>query len=280
MRTLICIRQFPHSKDTLRLGSLVAKIEDATIILMTVVDDDTEFPQAEAGLVEARSFLNRPGAAIKVRKGNARTEILKESQENEYDLIVLGAHVVAGFLDTFLGTITGKVADKATTSVMVARDCKPELKRILVSVGGKKLNRKLIETGANLAKAAGAALTALHVTAPVPAMYTGLEGMEETLEEMLQTDTPIAQHLRWIAKYLADRGVESEIEIRHGAIADEIVREAIKGEHDLIVLGASAFEGPLQSLMTEKISPRVVDKAPCSVFVVKDNDVGSKYPEL
>jgi len=280
MRTLICIRQFPHSKDTLRLGSLVAKIEDATIILMTVVDDDTEFPQAEAGLVEARSFLNRPGAAIKVRKGNARTEILKESQENEYDLIVLGAHVVAGFLDTFLGTITGKVADKATTSVMVARDCKPELKRILVSVGGKKLNRKLIETGANLAKAAGAALTALHVTAPVPAMYSGLEGMEETLEEMLQTDTPIARHLRWIAKYLADRGVESEIEIRHGAIADEIVREAIKGEHDLIVLGASAFEGPLQSLMTEKISPRVVDKAPCSVFVVKDNDVGSKYPEL
>jgi nucleotide-binding universal stress UspA family protein len=280
MRTLICIRQFPHSKDTLRLGSLVAEIEDATIILMTVVDDDTEIPQAEAGLVEARSFLDRPGAAIKVRKGNARTEILKESQENEYDLIVLGAHVVVGFLDTFLGTITGKVADKATTSVMVARDCKPELKRILVSVGGKKLNRKLIETGANLAEAAGAALTALHVTAPVPAMYTGLEGMEETLEEMLQTDTPIAQHLRWIAKYLADRGVESEIEIRHGAIADEIVREAIKGEHDLIVLGASAFEGPLQSLMTEKISPRVVDKAPCSVFVVKDNDVGSKYPEL
>lgn len=275
MRTLICIRQFPHSKDTLRLGSLVAKIEDATIVLMTVVDDDTEIPQAEAGLVDARSFLDRPGAALKVRKGNARIEILKESQENEYDLIVLGAHVVAGFLDSFLGTITGKVADKATTSVMVARDCKPELKRILVSVGGKKLNRKLIETGANLAEAAGAALKALHVTAPVPAMYTGLEGMEETLEEMLQTDTPIAQHLRWIAKYLADRGVESEIVVRHGAITDEIVREAIKGEHDLIVLGASAFEGPLQSLMTEKISPRLVDKAPCSVFVVKDSGLGS-----
>ena len=253
MRTLICIRQFPHSKDTLRLGSLVAKIEDATIMLMTVVDDDTSLAGAEIELVSTILFLDRPGAALKVRRGNARTEILKESQENEYDLIVLGAHVVAGFLDTFLGTITGKVADKATTSVMVARDCKPELKRILVSVGGKKLNRRLIETGANLAEAAGAALTALHVTAPVPAMYTGLEGMEETLEEMLQTDTPIAQHLRWIAKYLAGRGVESEIVVRHGAIADEIVREAIKGEHDLIVLGASAFEGPLQSLMTEKI---------------------------
>jgi nucleotide-binding universal stress UspA family protein len=279
MRTLICIRQLPHSKDTLRFGSLVAKLEDATISLMTVVDDDSAIPQAEAGLIEARTLLDRPGASIKVRKGNVRAEILKESQENEYDLIVLGAHVVAGFLDTFLGTVTGKVADKATTSVLVARECKPDLKRILVSVGGQKLNRKLIETGANLAEAAGAALTALHVTAPVPSMYTGLEGMEETLEEMLQTDTPIAQHLRWIAKYLADRGIESEIEIRHGAIADEIVREAIKGKHDLVILGASALEGPLQSLMTEKISPRVVDKAPCSVFVVKDNGVGSYSPE-
>lgn len=275
MRTLICIRQLPHSKDTLRFGSLVAKLEDATISLMTVVDDDSAIPQAEAGLVEARALLDKPEATIKVRKGNVRAEILKESQENEYDLIVLGAHVVAGFLDTFLGTVTGKVADKATTSVLVARESKPELKRILVSVGGQKLNRKLIETGANLAEATGASLTALHVTAPVPAMYTGLEGMEETLEEMLQTDTPIAQHLRWIAKYLADKGIESEIEIRHGAIADELVREAIEGDYDLVVLGASALEGPLQSLMTEKISPRVVDKAPCSVFVVKDNGAGS-----
>lgn len=275
MRTLICIRQLPHSKDTLRFGSLVAKLEEATISLMTVVDDDSAIPQAEAGLVEARALLDKPEATIKVRKGNVRAEILKESQENEYDLIVLGAHVVAGFLDTFLGTVTGKVADKATTSVLVARESKPELKRILVSVGGQKLNRKLIETGANLAEATGASLTALHVTAPVPAMYTGLEGMEETLEEMLQTDTPIAQHLRWIAKYLADKGIESEIEIRHGAIADELVREAIEGDYDLVVLGASALEGPLQSLMTEKISPRVVDKAPCSVFVVKDNGAGS-----
>ena len=57
MRTLICIRQLPHSKDTLRFGSLVAKLEDATISLMTVVDDDSAIPQAEAGLVEARALL-------------------------------------------------------------------------------------------------------------------------------------------------------------------------------------------------------------------------------
>ncbi len=275
MRTLICIRQLPYSKDTIRFGSLVTKPGDDSIILMTVVENDASIPEAERGLVEARVLLDRPGAEIKVRKGRVLDVILKESQENEYDLIVVGAHAVAGFLDALMGTVTDKVADKATRSVLIVRESRPEMKRILISIGGQKLNRKLIETGANLAKAAGAKVTALHVTAPVPAMYTGLDGMEETLEEMLQTDTPIAQHLRWSAQYLAEVGVESEIEIRHGAAVVEILREATKGQYDLVVIGASELEGPLRRLMVDKISPQVVEKAPCSVFVVKDAPAGS-----
>jgi nucleotide-binding universal stress UspA family protein len=167
------------------------------------------------------------------------------------------------------------VADKAASSVLVVRESGSEIGRILIPIGSQKLNRKLLETGANLARAAGATVTALHVTAPVPAMYTGLEGMEETLEEMLQTDTPIAQHLHWCAQYLAEMGVESEIEIRHGTVTDEVLRETLNGEYDLVVLGATEMEGPLKRMMAEKISPQVIEKAPCSVLIVKDTPVGS-----
>ena len=270
MRTLICIRQFPYAHNTIRFGSLFAQQENASITVMTVVDDDESIPSAEEKLEAAREEYNLPDATIKVRKGHVLKEILKESLANSYDRVVVGARAVEGFLDTFLGTVTGKVADQATMSVLVVREGSPKLSRILVSVGGQKLNRNLIEVGARLAEASGANVTALHVTAPVPSMYTGLDGMEETLEEMLQTDTPVAQHLRWSAQYLVDKGIDSEIQIRHGAVVDEILREAIKGDYDLIVLGASALEGPLRSLMVEKITPQVVDKAPCSVFVVKD----------
>lgn len=275
MRTLICVRKLPYSKDTIRFGSLVAKLEAASLVLMTVVEDEDGIPEAEKGLDQARSLLDRPTATTKVRVGHALEEILKESQEYEYDLLVIGAHDVAGFLDKFLGNVTGKVANKARMSVLVVREGRPVLQRILVAIGGQKMNRNLIETGASLAQAAGAKVTVLYVTTPVPSMYTGLDGIEETLEELLQTDTPIAQHLRWSARYLADQGIESEVEIRHGVVADEIIREAMKGHYDLVVIGPAPLEGTLRRLMMDKVTPQVVDRAPCSVLVVRQTPVGS-----
>ncbi|MGB3713850.1 MAG: universal stress protein [Candidatus Promineifilaceae bacterium] len=253
----------------------MAKLEEASVALMTVVEDDDSFPEAEKGLEEARDLLDKPSATIIVRKGHALEEILSESQENEYDLLVIGAHDFAGFLDKFLGTVTGKVANKATMSVLVVRESRPVLQRILITIGGQKMNRKLIETGASLAQAAGAKVTVLYVTAFVPSMYAGLDGIEETLEELLQTDTPIAQHLRWSAQYLADQGIESEIEIRHGVVADEIMREAMKGRYDLVVIGPAPIEGVVRRLLMDKVTPQVVDRAPCSVLVVRQAPVGS-----
>ena len=86
MRTLICIRQLPYSKDTIRFGSLVTKPGDDSIILMTVVENDAAIPEAERGLVEARVLLDRPRAESKVRKGRVLDEILKESQENKKEI--------------------------------------------------------------------------------------------------------------------------------------------------------------------------------------------------
>ena len=160
-------------------------------------------------------------------------------------------------------------------SVLVVRESRPVLQRILIAIGGQKMNRNLIETGASLAQAAGAKVTVLYVTTPVPSMYTGLDGIEETLEELLQTDTPIAQHLRWSAQYLADQGVESEVEIRHGVVADEIMREAMKGHYDLVVIGPAPLEGALRRLLMDKVTPQVVDRAPCSVLVVRQTISGS-----
>ena len=275
MRTLICIRQLPYSQDTIRFGSLIAKLEDGSTTLMTVVDDEIEIPEAEEGLAEARILLERSDATILVRKGHVLDEILNESKENEYDLIVVGARDVAGFLDKFIGTLTRKVTDRATMSVLVVRESRPEIKRILIAMGGQKLNRSLIETGTGLAQASGATVTALFVTEPVPSMYTGLNGIEETLEELLQTDTPVAQHLRWCAQYLAGHDVDSEIEIRHGIAADEIMREAMKGDYDLVVIGAASLEGPIQRLLMDRVTPQVVDRAPCSVLVVRQTPAGS-----
>ncbi|MFN2189108.1 MAG: universal stress protein [Candidatus Promineifilaceae bacterium] len=275
MKTLICIREPNFAQDTIKFGALVAKLENTSIRLLTVVDEQQSVIQAEANLTEVQNMIDVTDIDLKVRKGAVIDEILNESRENGFDLVVVGAHIMAGFLDIFLRSVTEKVANQAAMSVLVVREGRPDLQRILISIGGQKLNRKLVEVGADLAAASGAGVTALHVTAPVPSMYSGLDGMDETLEEMLQTETPIAQHLRWSAQYLAEQGIDSEIKIRHGAATDEIVREAAQGDYDLVILGASDLEGAVRGLMVEKISPQIIDKAPCSVFVVKENGDGA-----
>lgn len=274
MRTLISIRQLPYSEETLRFGSLVAKLEDASITLMKVIDSDASLESAQKDLNKAVSMLEAEPVSTKIRKGQVLAEILKETRENEYDLLVIGSRDVAGLRDTFLRTLTGKLAEQASTSVLVVREHPKDLRKILISIGGQKMNKRVVRTGTSLARAANAAVTVLYVSPPVPSMYTGLEEMEETLEELLQTDTPIAKHLRWSAQYLAESGIESEIQIRRGIVADEIMREAMKGENDLVVIGAGSMEGSLKRLLMDKVTPQVVDRAPCSVLVVRRAKAG------
>jgi nucleotide-binding universal stress UspA family protein len=101
-------------------------------------------------------------------------------------------------------------------------------------------------------------------------MYTGLEAMEETLPELLQTDTPLAEHLRESARLLAEQGVPAEVKLRRGMAHDEIVREAEQGDYDLIVMGPNPMKG-LRRIWTEDVTAQVIELAPCPVLVVRDS---------
>ena len=127
----------------------------------------------------------------------------------------------------------------------------------------------VIETGAWLAGATHARATLLHVASPVPSMYTGLGEIEETLPELLQTRTPVAGHLRHGAEILARHQVSAALKLRYGVVADEILREALEGDYDLIVIGASGTAGRLKGWLLGNVTRQVVERARCSVLVVK-----------
>ena len=113
--------------------------------------------------------------------------------------------------------------------------------------------------------------TLLHVAGAVPSMYTGLDEMEETIEELLVTDTPLAQHLRQCAGYFTEHDIAAEVEIRHGDVVEAILEEAEEGEYDLIVLGESGarkFRGMLMGNVTQQMINRAAS-------AVVNNTVGA-----
>jgi nucleotide-binding universal stress UspA family protein len=101
-------------------------------------------------------------------------------------------------------------------------------------------------------------------------MYTGLDEIEETLPELLATTTPIAKNLRHGAKILADKNVEeAELQLRHGEVAGEILREARIGDYDLIVTGSPQRNQPLARFFLGDVTDKVFELAPCSALMVK-----------
>jgi nucleotide-binding universal stress UspA family protein len=270
VKILICVGGLPFAEPTLKFGNLVAALSVSEVTLLTVVDGHVKKKVASAMLAQAQALIDVPIDAIKVRKGQSVDEIVEEACEKGYDMIVVGSRVMNRFTQLLLRSITQRVAKKAPISVLVVKEERPSLKHILICTGGQKLNQTVIEQGAKLAKAAGADVQLLYVTSPVPAMYSGLEDMDETLPELLQTNTPIAQHLRWAAHYLSQIGVSGKIKVRHGIVAEEIVREAQEGHYDLVVVGARTEMSLLNELLIEKVTPHIVEHAPSSVLVVRE----------
>jgi nucleotide-binding universal stress UspA family protein len=126
----------------------------------------------------------------------------------------------------------------------------------------------MVRLGGRLAQAAQADVTLLHIASPVPSMYTGLDGIEETLAELLQTDTPLARHLRWCAKKLASYGITADIKLRHGVVASEILREAQIGDYDMIVIGSRTLASRLGELVLDNVARQILKQTECPVLVV------------
>lgn len=269
MKTLICIRNLPYSEPTVRFGSLIAGLEISPVTLMTVIETEDKRKRAEKELAQARKLIKSVDVTVKIRVGRALQEILTESQEGSYDVIVVGSRDMDGLWDALFGTVTVKVAGQARSSVLVVKEIKPSLKRILMPIGGQQMSQRVVKAGARLAKAADAQVTIQFVADPVPTMYTGLQAIEETLAELLQSDTPVSHHLRAMSQYLADEGVKADLEFMQGVASDEILRLARQGEYDLIVIGAPALQRPIKRLFIDRVTPHVVERAPCSVLVVR-----------
>ena len=278
MGILVCVAGMPYAEATIGFGGVIAHITTSPVTLLHVMRQTEERAVSDRILALAREML--PGLAVetRLRRGDPIGRILAEIREGGYDLVVVGAPQAVGLTQRLLSSITLQIVRRAPTSVLVVGQARPGLERILICSGGLDVAEPVIETGARLAGMAHARATLLHVASPIPSMYTGLNEIEETLLELLQTATPIARHLCHGAEILARHQVSAELELRYGVVADEILREAHTGGYDLIVLGVARTAVRLKRWLLGDVTQRIVDHALLPVLVVKAISAGSDEP--
>jgi nucleotide-binding universal stress UspA family protein len=96
--------------------------------------------------------------------------------------------------------------------------------------------------------------------------------MEETLAELLKTDTDMGRELRWAAQVVKAECKASELKLRRGLVADEILQESQSGDFDLIVLGSSRSAGGLTRALMGDVTRDIVCRAERPVLVVRPKE--------
>jgi nucleotide-binding universal stress UspA family protein len=269
-KMLICSIGSNRREATLCFAAEVAKALSAEATLLGVVARKQEMEPLERALVEVAQDLAGQGlpAHVRVEKGNAEAIVTAQMESTVYDLVAVGALGGNRSRRALFESVGMRIVERAHGAVLLVKGERTSVSRVLISASATELGRASVQAGAALACGAGASATVLHVVDAMPAMYTGLEQMEETLAELLQSDTDIARELKWAAEEVKTGCVSSELKLRRGYAADEILREGQVGDHDVIVLGSSRYVGSIVRVLMGDLTREVVGRSQRPVLVV------------
>lgn len=273
MKILIYIGDRTADMPGVRLGSMLASSLGAELTLLHVAPKHKgkkeEREEGEHLLAEVAGTLKGIPVHTRVRRGNVANRILAEVQENQHDMVVICAARIGGHPRHV--SVNREILPKMPCCVLVVKNPTDKIGRILMLTGGLRISESMVKIGAKMASALNAQITLMHVAANVPSMYTGLETIEETLEELLKTNTPVSHHLHRCAEVLAEYGVPSTLMLKHGEPVYEIIRETDRQAYDLVMLGASGATTGLREWLMGNVTRDVIDLVGIPVMVVNQS---------
>jgi len=259
MRILLTTHGMPHDEVTLRLGAHVARNAGEPTTVLTVAEDEAHRAHADEILKHACELLaDVPSIQTKVRIGHAAREIISESEEGHYGLVIVGERTPPNLLARFLsGSTSVRVVEHAPCPVIVAKGKGGPIGHILLcDSGAEGPLAELVPPSTETRKTGPALLarftaqladllqgeegiTVLHVMSQISA-GPGVRGkqLRADFEELIEERTPEGELFKQDLLLLERPGVRVRPKVRHGLVVDEILKEAQAGDYDLVVIGA------------------------------------------
>jgi nucleotide-binding universal stress UspA family protein len=262
MRILMCTDGSRHAAEALRFGALIARNAKGPITLLGVIERPEEERKVNRILEKTRNALCQdvPDIEKKVRHGHAAEEILKETEEREYDLVIAGSRGRRGITRFLLGSTAARLARYSQTSVLIVKGRREGLRTMLVCTAGAEYGEKDTEIAGRIAALTGASVTILHVMSQLPlTLEAKISDLQHSTEELLASDAREGAHLRKDLQILNECRVTGEAKIRHGLVVEEILSEAKEGDYDVIVIGAHIASGLQRVVLTNTTEDILLD---------------------
>jgi nucleotide-binding universal stress UspA family protein len=267
MKILIYLDSEKYNHPPVFMGKIIARATGGEISVLVVVPKGGHPENGEAVADQVKLDLENLSPRVFIKQGNSREIIKAELDREPYQLVIADTDRINRIKKTI--DVDPGLIKQSEISLLLTQQTKPKIKQILLCTGCKEDDYSLIHKAAGLAADLGAKVTLLHVfPGAVPSMYTGLEQIEETVDEMLQTGTPFAQYLRRGVEILKGNNIESEVKIRRGIPIEEIVRETQVENYDLVVIGSSMVDQGLIEMLLGNLAVKIINRIELPVLVV------------
>lgn len=261
----------PADLPAIRMGAQIARGMGGETVLLVCEEKGV----CESHIQEGRKILEQAGIAptLKFVQGSPHKEILAGSADAH--ILVIGSRPLDPARPNFyLGDNTTKVVRRMTTSTLVVRG-RDQVRKILLCLDVPH-SQATVAMARDVALATGATLELLYVAA-LPTLFTaytaemppGLDhpAVKDFLSEYSAKELKI---LAGIKDELSAAGVkEVSVRLREGIVEEEILRESVEGDFDLIVLKEGFLKTPF-GLFLGRLSSSVAAHSPqASVLIVK-----------
>jgi len=177
-------------------------------------------------------------AARVLLRGDPAREIVKAARDHNVDLIVMSTHGLGAFHRFLLGSVTAKVLHESHCAVWTGAHLEEapahefSIRHVVCSVDLSAHSRHTAALAAELAVAAEATLTLVHITTGVDIWGPGGYHVDPVWKE-----TIVGSATKGIAALQQDLGTRAEVVIDSGNVPKLLSRAAEQARADVLVIG-------------------------------------------
>jgi nucleotide-binding universal stress UspA family protein len=252
------------------------------------VERAAEIARLQSREVQAKTGIQPGAKEVEARGevvvGHPAEGIIRYTDENDIDLILMATHGRSGIRRWVIGSVVDKVLRASRVPIWLVRAGSPEQivhdkwpqRTILVPLDGSELAESVLPHVEALAKQRGVELVdvvLLRVCEP-PSISSDYPAdmplsWDEHVKQMTDHVRQVsAQYLAGVEKRLTDAGLRVRSEVLMGKPADEIIDYADKNPFGLIVIATHGFSG-ISRWEYGSVANKVLHGVSSPVFLVR-----------
>ncbi|HZD56750.1 MAG TPA: universal stress protein [Anaerolineales bacterium] len=261
---------------------------EVTAVTVLIPRNASDHASREAILEQTKKMLAEKNIQVNTELlvGYPTEQLVEYADEQQPDLIVLGAKGLRSTLGILVGGVAQQVLEYAACPVLVVRAPYQGLKNVLLVTDGSYHSQRTTEYLSDFRLPESTQLRIMHVLPPLASPTTiatswpidaelfappPTKELEEALNEQATEEERKGQHiLERATSNLRSFGIEATSLLRRGDAATEIIEYVKSNQIDLVIAGSRGLSG-IRSWLLGSVSRKLVHYAGCSVLVVKSS---------